>query len=124
MQSVLKMPAALKLPGWLVGRAQTSPVMVLLSVVPLSLILVLVTVMIWMSFQRGVFGTASAIYTLENYREILTDPFVYGVLKNTLVFAVSATFFALAIGLPIAWLAERTTIPGKTLIYAAPSALS
>jgi iron(III) transport system permease protein len=118
MQTVLKMPGALRLPGWLVGRAQTSPVMLLLSAAPLSLILVLVAVMIWMSFQRGVFGTASAIYTLENYREILTDPFVYGVVKNTLIFAVTATFFALAIGLPIAWLAERTTISGKTLIYA------
>jgi len=84
----------------------------------MSVILMLVAVMLWISFQRGVFGTASAIYTLENYRAILTDSFLYRVLWNTAIFTLSTTFFALVIGLPIAWLVERTTIPGKTLIYA------
>ena len=112
MQGVLRLPARLG------GRIQISPVVLSLSLAPMSLILLLVGVMFWVSFQRGVFGTAAAIYTLENYREILTDPFVYGVIKNTIIFALSSTFFALIIGLPIAWLAERTTLPGKTLIYA------
>lgn len=84
----------------------------------MGVILMLVAVMLWISFQRGVFGTASAIYTLENYRAILTDSFLYRVLWNTAIFTLSTTFFALVIGLPIAWLVERTTIPGKTLIYA------
>ncbi len=84
----------------------------------MSMILMLVAVMLWISFQRGVFGTASAIYTLENYRAILTDSFLYRVLWNTAIFTLSTTFFALVIGLPIAWLVERTTIPGKTIIYA------
>ena len=83
----------------------------------MTLIVAFVTVMFWVSFQKGIFGTASAIYTLGNYRELLTDPFVLQVIKNTLVFAVSSTLVALVIGLPIAWLAERTTLPGKTLVY-------
>jgi iron(III) transport system permease protein len=83
----------------------------------MTLIVAFVTVMFWVSFQKGIFGTASAIYTLANYRELLTDPFVLQVIKNTLVFAVSSTLVALVIGLPIAWLAERTTLPGKTLVY-------
>jgi len=41
----------------------------------------------------------------------------YGSFLNTLVFAASTTLFAMAIGLPIAWLAERTTIGGKPIIY-------
>ena len=81
------------------------------------LIVAFVTVMFWVSFQKGIFGTASAIYTLANYRELLTDPFVLQVIKNTLIFAVSSTLVALVIGLPIAWLVERTTLPGKTLVY-------
>jgi len=83
----------------------------------MTLIIAFVTVMFWVSFQKGIFGTASAIYTLANYRELLTDPFVLQVIKNTLVFAVSSTLVALVIGLPIAWLVERTTLAGKTLVY-------
>jgi iron(III) transport system permease protein len=83
----------------------------------MAVILMLVLAMFWVSFQKGAFGTPSATYTLENYREVLTDPFIYTVVINTLVFTATATFFALLFGLPIAWLAERTTIPGKTLIY-------
>lgn len=112
MQAVLRLPASL-------GRkVRTSPLLLSLAVAPMSMILMLVAVMLWISFQRGVFGTASAIYTLENYRAILTDSFLYRVLWNTAIFTLSTTFFALVIGLPIAWLVERTTIPGKTLIYA------
>jgi len=112
MQAVLRLPASL-------GRkVRTSPLLLSLAVAPMSVILMLVAVMLWISFQRGVFGTASAIYTLENYRAILTDSFLYRVLWNTAIFTLSTTFFALVIGLPIAWLVERTTIPGKTLIYA------
>jgi len=88
-----------------------------LSLAPMTVIFVLVAVMFWISFQKGAFGTASAFYTLENYREILSDPFVLRVIKNTLIFALSSTVFALIIGLPVAWLTERTTLPGKTLIY-------
>ena len=109
--------AVLRLPARLGGRLQISPVLLSLSLAPIAVIFLLVVAMFWISFQRGVFGTASAIYTLANYRELLTDPFVLGVLKNTLIFATSSTLFALVIGLPIAWLAERTTLPGKTLIY-------
>lgn len=83
----------------------------------MGVILALVAVMLWISFQKGVFGTASAVYTLENYALILADPFILRVVQNTIVFALSTTTVAVLIGLPIAWLAERTTIPGKTLIY-------
>jgi iron(III) transport system permease protein len=111
------MQAVLRLPVRLGGRIQISPLVLSISLAPMTLIVAFVTVMFWVSFQKGIFGTASAIYTLGNYRELLTDPFVLQVIKNTLVFAVSSTLVALVIGLPIAWLAERTTLPGKTLVY-------
>jgi iron(III) transport system permease protein len=111
------MQAVLRLPARLGGRIQISPLVLSISLAPMTLIVAFVTVMFWVSFQKGIFGTPSAIYTLANYRELLTDPFVLQVIKNTLVFAASSTLVALVIGLPIAWLVERTTLSGKTLVY-------
>jgi iron(III) transport system permease protein len=86
--------------------------------IPMAVIFTLVIVMFWISLQKGAFGTASASYTLGNYHEVFSDAFVYRVAANTLIFTMTATFFALLFGLPIAWLVERTSIPGKTMIYA------
>ena len=69
-EAVLRLPARLRS-----GRRQISPVLLSLSLAPIGVIFLLVLAMFWVSFQRGVFGTATATYTLENYREILTDPF-------------------------------------------------
>lgn len=111
------MDAVLKLPRLLSLRSQASPLLLFLAAVPMFLILVLVAVLVWVSFQAGIVGTPSATYTLGNYVTIFGEPFVLRVFANTAVFTVSTTFFALAIGLPIAWLTERTTIPGKGVIY-------
>lgn len=110
--------AVLRFPLLAGARAQSSPFLVSLALAPMGLILVLVAAMFWISFQKGVFGTASAIYTLQNYWDVLNDPFLLHVLRNTGIFTLSTVSFALVLGLPIAWLTERTTIPGKTLIYA------
>ena len=106
-----------RLRGCLAGT-QTSPRSLSLAAMPMAVILVLVIAMFWVSLQKGAFGTPSAIYTLANYREVLADPFIIGVVANTLIFTITATFFALFFGLPVAWLVERTTLPGKTLLYA------
>ena len=58
-QAVLRLPARL-----LGGRLQISPVLLSLSLAPITVIFVLVMAMFWISFQRGVFGTATAVYTL------------------------------------------------------------
>jgi iron(III) transport system permease protein len=87
------------------------------ALLPMLVLAGFILVILWVSFQTGVIGTAQAQYTLDNYRAVFADPLAYGSLLNTLVFAASTTFFAMAIGLPIAWLAERTTIGGKPIIY-------
>lgn len=96
----------------------TSPALLSLAALPMAVILVLVIAMFWVSVQKGALGTPSAVYTLDNYGEVFGDPFVVKVVINTLVFTLSATLVALCIGLPIAWLVERTTLPGKTFLYA------
>ena len=99
-------------------RGQTSSALLSIALVPMAAILTLVMVMFWVSVQKGAVGTPSAIYTLGNYIEVFSDPFVLRVAANTIIFTITATAVALIFGLPIAWLAERSDLPGKTLIYA------
>jgi iron(III) transport system permease protein len=79
---------------------------------------VLVVCLVWISFQQGVVGTSTARYTLSNYSALVLDPVFIGVLANTAVFALCTTGLALLVGLPVAWLTERSTLPGKTAVYA------
>jgi iron(III) transport system permease protein len=87
------------------------------ALLPMVVLVGFILVILWVSFQTGVIGTAQSQYTLDNYRAVFADPLAYSSFLNTLVFAASTTLFAMAIGLPIAWLAERTTIGGKPIIY-------
>jgi iron(III) transport system permease protein len=111
------MEAVLRMPRQFVIRLRTSPLLLTLAVAPMLVILILVAALIWISFQTGLVGTPKATYSLKNYTDILGDPFVLKVVWNTLVFTLATTFTALALGLPIAWLTERTTMPGKGLVY-------
>ena len=97
-------------------NGQVSPLLPV-ALAPMALVAMFILVIVWVSFQSGTLGTADSSYTLENYHDVLGDSAIYGVLWNTLWFAFSTVFFALIIGLPIAWLTERTTIPGKPAIY-------
>jgi iron(III) transport system permease protein len=55
---------------------------------------------------------------LANYSKVWSDPGTYAVLSNTLWFAVGSTAFGIVIAAGLAWLVERTDIPGKIWIYA------
>lgn len=111
MEAVLRMPRAISL------RLRTSPVLLGLAILPMLVIVILVSVLVWISFQTGIVGTPNASYTLHNYVEILGERFVLKVLWNTVVFTLATTATALVLGLPIAWLTERTSLPGKGLVY-------
>jgi iron(III) transport system permease protein len=110
--------ATLTIPRSLAGRLPALSPLLVIAMAPMLVIALFVGVLIWVSVQRGVIGTANATYTLENYATLFADPFVYRVMLNTAIFTVASTFFALALGLPIAWLAERTTLHGKAVLYA------
>jgi iron(III) transport system permease protein len=76
-----------------------------------------VAVLVWISFQKGLVGTVAATYSFGNYVDVFGDPLTYRALGNTMVFAATTTVVALLIGLTIAWLVERTTLPAKALVY-------
>jgi iron(III) transport system permease protein len=56
--------------------------------------------------------------TLHNYRQVWFDPDTYLVFYNTLVYVTGATAFGISVAAGLAWLVERTDIPGKLWIYA------
>jgi iron(III) transport system permease protein len=56
--------------------------------------------------------------TLENYKRIWLDPETYTVFYNTVVYVVGATAFGISMAAILAWLVERTNVPGKVWIYA------
>jgi len=55
--------------------------------------------------------------TLANFRHVFLDPFVYRALLNTLAFSAITVTTALCFGIPIAWMAERTDLPGRGWLY-------
>jgi len=84
-----------------------------------AIILGLVLMMIWMSFYEELDDILdfSFNHSLANYVSVLTDPFNLKVLIDTLLFATIAVLVAGFFGVPAAWLAERTDMPGKTALF-------
>ncbi|MBV9525177.1 MAG: iron ABC transporter permease [Candidatus Dormibacteraeota bacterium] len=78
------------------------------------LIVGLLAMVLFVSVHQG-----SAGLTIENYRQILHDPVAGQALLNTLGFALVSVAVAMLLGLPVAWLVERTDLPGKRLLYSA-----
>jgi iron(III) transport system permease protein len=56
--------------------------------------------------------------SLGNYIKVWSDPGTYAVLSNTLWFGIGSTAFGTVVAAGLAWLVERTDIPGKIWIYA------
>ncbi len=57
-------------------------------------------------------------WTLDNYRQLWSAEIGYAAL-DTLIVSVGGTVIALTIGAALAWLAARTDIPGRPLVYLA-----
>lgn len=73
----------------------------------------------------GSFSTASlpTEFTLSelsvvNYEDVWFDPDTYTVFNNTFIYVTGATAVGISLAASLAWLVERTNIPGKIWIYA------
>ena len=85
-----------------------------LALVGILLISVPLIATAWISFRVGVPGLGE--YTLENYKQVLSDPFGYRVVLNTLIFALGSATIALSLGAPLAWSVARTDLPFRDSI--------
>ena len=86
------------------------------SVAALLPVIGLLLVIFWMGFWQSGPGEP-VVYTLNHYRNILTDSFTFKTLLNTLGFASTTVLVSLFFAIPIAWLVERTDLPGKELVF-------
>ena len=80
-------------------------------------ILATLAIVLWTSFLDGPLGEVIGRFTLKNYASVLNDSQTYDVIRDTLAFAAMATAVPLVLGIPIAWLYERTDLPGKSLLF-------
>jgi iron(III) transport system permease protein len=81
------------------------------------LIVALVVTVGWMGFFEGLPGDENREFTLSQYNSVFNDPNTYVMLWNTVQFSVISCIVACGFGIPAAWLAERTNLPGKTLLF-------
>jgi iron(III) transport system permease protein len=96
-------------------RINLAGCMVALALLPALVIVALLIGTFWISFRESLLGPA---LTVQHYVELYSDPFAYRALLNSLAFATYTLIIAFAFGVPIAWLAERSDIAGKSAIYA------
>lgn len=62
---------------------------------------------------------AGAHWSLEHFRVVYSDPVLYTrVLPQTLVFALGSVMVTASIAFTLAWLIERTDLPGRNVWYA------
>lgn len=58
--------------------------------------------------------------TGENYLRVLTDPQIWVMLKNSLIYAVGSAILGTGLGAMLAWIVARTNTPGKSLVEMLP----
>lgn len=76
----------------------------------------LLLLVFWMGFWQNGPGEP-IVHTLAHYKKIFGDSFTYKTLLNTLGFASTTVTIALCFAVPIAWLVERTDLPGKEFVF-------
>ena len=82
-----------------------------------ALVAILVAAVVWMGFYEGLPGDDDREFTFDLYRRVFVDPATYRVLWTTVQFSVISIVVACGFGIPAAWLAERTDLPGKTALF-------
>jgi iron(III) transport system permease protein len=82
-----------------------------------ALIGLIVLGLTWLSFREGLPGEIGGRYSLKNYIAVWADPRLVPTIVNTFEFAFTSLALALGIGVPMAWLAERTNLKGKNALF-------
>jgi iron(III) transport system permease protein len=86
----------------------------LIAVLIAYLTLVPVGMMIWDSFH-----TLAGTPSVRHYTAILSSGPAWKLIGRSVEFAIGASLFGTAVGAILAWLVERTNMPGRRLFYAA-----
>src|SRR2546430_605271 len=107
--------------GRLSGWHESAPEM-LLPLVPTLLVLGLVAapvvVLVVASFRpAGELPFSGQVWTIATYSEVFGNASTYKLLQNTLLYAAGTMAVSLPLAFVLAWLTERTDLPGRRLLY-------
>src|SRR5689334_15769877 len=80
-------------------------------------ILAIPVIVIVLSFREGRPIDPESDYSFIHYAKVFTDVVAYQAMWNTVTFTAVTLIVAFGFGLPAAWLAERTDLPGKPALY-------
>lgn len=83
------------------------------AAIPIVLILALLGAVARLAFQETVLDDTP---TVRHFTDLASDPAAAVALRNTALFAVLTAVWAMAFGLPIAWLVERSDLGKKAVI--------
>ncbi|MDP2645152.1 MAG: iron ABC transporter permease [Desulfobacterales bacterium] len=100
-------------------KAFLTPQSIIITVVILiigALVLVPFVFLMYGSFFTPAFKGQPPQFTFNNYIKAYTDSGSYGLLRNSLYFAIGHTMLAVLLGTFLAWVTERTNTPGKNLV--------
>lgn len=89
------------------------------SVIAGSVIITPVFIVLIRSLTTGRLG-ASVGWTAENYSRVLSDPAIWPMLSNSVVYAAGCAILGTVVGGLLAWIVARTNTPGKALVELMP----
>ena len=102
--------------SWITGILNGRLAIIALGAIALLLVVVLLAVVAQMAFQdRAIDGRI--FYGLKNFIDLYTDEQAYRAFSNTAIFALIAVLVSLCFAIPIAWLTERTDLPGRRFVF-------
>jgi iron(III) transport system permease protein len=93
------------------------PFVLIPAFVAAAAILALLGFVIVLSFSKMQDGVIAGFAGFGNFAALLGDPNLPRMVSNTLIFAAIALVVSFLLGVPLAWLAERSDLPGRSLIW-------
>jgi iron(III) transport system permease protein len=84
------------------------------------LVLVPLAILLLATFKPGnALPWDAQAFSLENYAAVFGSQLTYTLLVSTLVYVAGTIVLGLALALPLAWLVERTDLPGRGFVFVA-----
>jgi iron(III) transport system permease protein len=91
-------------------------ILICVAILVVYLVVTPLGMLIWNSLKTTPPGVPGPL-TLANFINAYSDPTLYPLLANSLLFAAGTTVFAFVIAFAMAWLVERTNAPLRDLAY-------
>jgi iron(III) transport system permease protein len=102
------------------GNVPVMKIAVVGVVVLTSCIIVgLLAFILWISLNHMSAGTIADFAGLDNYVKLFQNDSFWTSARNTIEYGAITLLVAFFFGVPLAWLTERTTFPGRALVWAA-----